>query len=161
MTLFTCKKCLVNKPIEEFSRNPKMASGRLSSCKDCGKIYLEKYMAENRERVLRARRERWPNRKITDAELKKRKLHNSLRTNIRGKYPDKDAARSLLGHAVRDRRIMRPNHCERCAITCIPHGHHEDYSKPLDVMWLCPECHGERHREINEERRVSQRIAAE
>ena len=26
------------------------------------------------------------------------------------------------------------------------HGHHEDYSQPLEVVWLCAPCHGLRHR---------------
>lgn len=26
------------------------------------------------------------------------------------------------------------------------HAHHDDYSRPLDVIWLCPTHHGERHR---------------
>ena len=29
-------------------------------------------------------------------------------------------------------------------------AHHEDYDKPLDVMWLCTPCHKQRHKELKE-----------
>ncbi len=45
-----------------------------------------------------------------------------------------------------ERRII-PQPCERCGSPKV-HGHHEDYSKPLEVMWLCTKHHGERHREL-------------
>jgi hypothetical protein len=27
-------------------------------------------------------------------------------------------------------------------------AHHEDYDRPLDVMWLCQPCHKQRHKEL-------------
>lgn len=34
----------------------------------------------------------------------------------------------------------------RCGTDKNVHGHHHDYSKPLDVEWLCSTCHGIEHR---------------
>jgi len=62
----------------------------------------------------------------------------------RVKYPEKVAAVSALT-------------CEHCgrAPTGFDriHGHHDDYSKPLEVVWLCQRCHGAEHRRLNALRR--------
>lgn len=34
--------------------------------------------------------------------------------------------------------------CEKCG-RLDTEGHHEDYSQPLVVVWLCPPCHRRRH----------------
>jgi hypothetical protein len=38
--------------------------------------------------------------------------------------------------------------CEVCQATKFIHAHHEDYSKPMEVKWLCPQHHQDRHKEL-------------
>ena len=59
------------------------------------------------------------------------------------------AANQLVNRAVRNGELVKPDHCSECGCNSSERrieGHHEDYSKPLEVVWLCTECHGKRHR---------------
>ena len=62
----------------------------------------------------------------------------------------KSASHAMVASAVKHGMLVRSTTCSECGD---PHdriqGHHEDYDKPLDVVWLCPSCHGKRHAEIN------------
>ena len=60
--------------------------------------------------------------------------------------------------ALKEGVIKRPNGCSRCGKLCIPHGHHEDYERPLHIIWLCHKCHRQRHGEI---RKTAQLMFAE
>lgn len=64
--------------------------------------------------------------------------------NINGR--EHDYARDRLNSAVRNGKLKRLP-CEKCGESK-SHGHHEDYSKPLDVIWLCAIHHKERHTEL-------------
>ena len=55
--------------------------------------------------------------------------------------PEKTKAHHILNNAIRAGKITRPFLCEMCFEKCKPEGHHEDYSKPLEVDWLCIKCH--------------------
>lgn len=60
-------------------------------------------------------------------------------------------ARKLLNRAVASGKIAKPSECQRChreASGRRLHGHHDDYSKPLEVRWLCSDCHGLIHRKL-------------
>lgn len=56
------------------------------------------------------------------------------------------AARGAVSNAIRAGRLIRQP-CERCGVP-EAQAHHDDYSKPLDVRWLCQEHHNDVHREI-------------
>jgi len=73
------------------------------------------------------------------------------------KYPEKRAAHEALRYAVRSGKIEKPNNCETCGKETGLHGHHDDYYKPLDVQWLCPECHIKLHREERHQNSISRR----
>ena len=67
--------------------------------------------------------------------------------------------RSAAIHRVREAMVRgemsRPETCEKCGIApglakdgrSKIHGHHPDYDKPLEVIWLCIVCHSMLHRE--------------
>lgn len=66
----------------------------------------------------------------------------------------KDIARSAAGVALRRGKIQRQA-CEhidpqkgRC--DAFAEMHHPDYSKPLEVMWLCVPHHGDEHKRLKE-----------
>ena len=54
----------------------------------------------------------------------------------------------LVFLAVRRGELARATCCERCSVTGKQlEGHHPDYSRPLEVLWLCRRCHKAVHRE--------------
>lgn len=62
--------------------------------------------------------------------------------------PEKRRAQKAVEAALLRGDLQR-RPCERCGETKHVHAHHDDYSKPLDVMWLCAKHHKERHRELS------------
>ena len=54
----------------------------------------------------------------------------------------KHAARSAVAHAVRVKALLKPERCEHCkeAVWRLE-AHHLDYTRPLDVRWLCTKDH--------------------
>jgi len=59
-------------------------------------------------------------------------------------------ARQQVSDAVRKGKLMRGS-CTVCGSYKNIDGHHEDYSKPLDIVWLCKPCHKARHKQLKEE----------
>lgn len=164
-----CFKCLRVLPLDDFYKHPQMADGRLNKCKECTKKdtkanrearkeYYDEYdrqrnqIPERRDYIARNYRrlkaedpERFKEyrRRYEQASTEKRK--ETLR-EYRQKNPLKTNARQAVRRAVLRGKLMRQP-CQVCGATDKVQAHHHDYSKPLDVEWLCPKHHGEEHRQ--------------
>lgn len=113
-----------------------------------------RWREENPERVVELNR-RWHRENPEQAAQLKRewKRKNPEKVSAshkrhREKYPEKEEARTALRNAVQLGKLEKPANCEGCGKAKSPrplHGHHADYSKPLEVEWLCPPCHQARH----------------
>lgn len=103
------------------------------------KEYL-KYYREYRKK--NAKKLRDYNRAYNKKWREEHGYHNEL--NSQKKYPKKHRARSILNSAVASGKIIRKP-CRVCG-NKRSQGHHNDYNKPLKVIWLCALHHAELHK---------------
>ena len=75
-----------------------------------------------------------------------REVRLAYQARWREENQEKRNAQHRLQRAVKAGKLTRPNHCERCSIPGRIDAHHTDYSKPLDVQWLCTSCHMTEHK---------------
>lgn len=54
----------------------------------------------------------------------------------------------LVRAAVRSGQLIKPETCSRCGKGGVIEGHHPDYTKPLEVVWLDRSCHRRLHKEL-------------
>lgn len=71
------------------------------------------------------------------------------------KHPNERKAQAKLNHAKANGKVIQQA-CEVCG-KLKAEAHHDDYNKPLDVRWLCRQCHAEWHSK-HEPKRVSEKV---
>ncbi len=151
----TCKTCNTTKPYSDFYKHSQMTDGYLNTCKECKRKQQQEIRNNNLEYYQNYDRNR-PNKEERNEKNKQYlKTENGKLSHAKSikrskeKYPLKYKAKTAVGNAVRDGKLIKPTTCESCgAITLSKRleGHHCDYSKPLEVMWLCIPCHKEWHK---------------
>ena len=145
-----------------------MADGHLNKCKGCvrGDVIKNRKAKPEHYREYESSRNSLPHRvearaayQETDAfresrikankkfyeENKDKRMEAQRESRVinRGKH----RAREMVAYAVSKGTLLKPDCCETCGSSSSLEGHHCDYNKPLEVMWLCSECHGKWHRE--------------
>jgi hypothetical protein len=150
-----CRECNVEQPLSEFYKHAAMGDGHLNKCKSCVKQRVNKHREENIEKAREYDRKRamFPHRvqarmKYIQTEQGKQSRKKSMEKYY-VTYPMKHAAHVITGNAVRDKKIEKQTKCSECKSTKKIEAHHDDYTKPLEVRWLCNACHRAWHK-VNE-----------
>lgn len=132
----TCNKLLSEDFYYKDKRTPNGLKGQCKKCHSKGSIKTRNKISSrktNREYMRRVR-------KTKPEKIRKRELDSSKK-----RIPTiKTSARQKLNYAVKVGKIIKPERCEECNKTHRITAHHQDYANPLDVEWLCYECHGKR-----------------
>lgn len=91
----------------------------------------------------------------------------AYRATETGKLRVREAVyRSVANHKLKQRARVIANKtvpiqpCEVCGSEDDIARHHDDYSKPLEVRFLCRKHHGEVHRQINSSKRINDKKEA-
>lgn len=169
----TCKKCLTEKPVESFrTRTSDGYVYRIGTCVECERKEQKLWCGRNPEKVSaqkRRYRARYLERIRAYDRARDRNLERLAQINAttharentpegrlaktaqirrwRQAHPEKYVAQTAVSNALRDGKLKK-GPCARCSDTRRVVGHHHDYSRPLEVTWLCPACHGAEHREL-------------
>ena len=126
-------------------------------CRECSSEYhriwwknnpdkIAKYRIKQRKRIEEDRpKERERNKrdyqKHKQKRLKKCKEYRNLNKQIK-------QAHGMIKYQIKIGKIKRPEKCSICNKSENIHAHHADYSKPLEIIWLCASCHNFLHRRI-------------
>ncbi len=121
-----------------------MADGHLNKCISCTKNDVHNNYAINKLNLTYRLQERKRNRnkwhRLYSKKVIKQNSIVKVRWNHKNSY--KRNTQNQLRRAIKKGLIIRPTNCISCGKFCKPEAHHEDYSKPFDVIWLCFICHG-------------------
>lgn len=133
-----CFKCGEVKPETDFYKHAAMADGLLGKCKVC-----------TRADVRANRQDKADHYREYDRRRGNRQSPNYQR-EYRARFPAKKKAHRAVSYAVRNGKIDQPQMCSVCGGVGRTEAHHDDYSKPLVVRWLCAACHKQWHAQHGE-----------
>lgn len=143
----TCKQCETEKSLDEFYVSNK------SCCKDCTKTNVTARRNANIDAVRKYDRDRG---RLAHRKEKCREYNRANPEKVGAIKKAWIARNQLKRQAHKDvqnavrRGKLDQRSCEVCGVKRAE-AHHDDYSKPLEVRWLCRKHHAEHHRRYPEE----------
>ncbi len=123
-----CSVCGIFKPPTQFYKQKNGTHGVRGDCKECFVVKGNKYKMENPKKYCLY--------SIRSQFKAKNRKHQQRVTNI-------------VYNARQSGWLIKPKNCQCCNSIRPLQGHHFDYDRPKDVIWLCLKCHGFLHKYMN------------
>ena len=152
-----CTKCGEVKTLENYGLKVSNKKDRRAECNECRK----KYRVQNRQQIsvkTNAWRKAHWEQYLEKSRLRRRSKTKEQRHDEYMRSVEKhgrkklNARRSVAYHVGKGNLKRLP--CQVCG-SQRSQAHHEDYDRRLDVIWLCAQCHADRHRKKAEARRAA------
>ena len=141
----TCCRCKRDLPLEAFNhRGGKKRHLLKSWCRECcaavKRSWQKKHAPEEnaKTRAYRAARRDYIRALARQAYWADPEGHRAIASVHSKSHPEENRAHARVHNALAAGKLTRKP-CEVCGAKA--HAHHDDYSKPLDVRWLCPVHH--------------------
>lgn len=146
----TCTMCFSIKPVSEFYKHSMTADGLYPTCKQCHCRKCKDNRQKDIKTYRKKQRDKWKTEKGREAAQRIYKTalvsgeHTRRSQEWRAKNPEKYQAHLAVKKALYHNNLKKSG-CVVCGEKA--HAHHEDYSRPLEVVWLCVTHHAEHHME--------------
>ena len=156
-----CKLCHKIFPLDGFYKHSATNDGYLNQCKECTRARVaSRYKRLMLDPSFRdAERKRCRERAVRRGYAKKYKEQNLEKykkitlianTEWRRRNKEKRVAHDRVAKAIKSGRL-RKSPCEVCG-SIESETHHPDYSRPLEVVWLCSKHHKDLHNRLRSEK---------
>lgn len=143
-----CKDCRAKRKSEHYRKNEEAyklrAKNHFNDNREHHRKLSKEYNEKHRERLSRIAKERYTSEEGREANrLRSRKYRENPINKL------KEKARGIVNKRIQSGKMVKPETCVECGAFGKVEAHHEDYNKPLEVLWVCKRCHFKKHT-INE-----------
>ncbi len=142
MNIRYCSQCGQEKSLDEFDINKTKPFGRAYRCKECRRKYDREHPRNERSKDSRRKAQvaKWHQSEHGKA------MSRLSRARRFAANKEKYKAKEMIERLV-NKGIIKRQPCATCG-SDNGQGHHPDYSKPLEVVWLCQKHHSQIHQAL-------------
>lgn len=145
--LTQCRKCGEYKSRDEFYKSKSSKNGLQAKCKSCFPKGNERRQVDRRYGA--SEKGKATHKKYDDSDKGK---SSQRKRDLRQReiHYDRIYARQIVSDEIKAGRLVKPSTCSVENCNKRPEAHHDDYSLPLVVRWLCRKHHKEAEQEKRE-----------